>query len=101
MPEDPGISQHLKAAHETVVPPVGNGRPAGGGDCPTARHQTLRRALQNCADTVMLSDDAVEAANEALAALRAELVYRFDLLRSRQRQPALIDPAPLPPPSAP
>lgn len=68
---------------------------------PASRHRALRRAVKRIADAAMRCADTAAAGNEALATLRAELVYRFDLLRSRQRQPALIDPEPLPPPPAP
>ena len=44
----------------------------------------------------MCCDDAVEGANAAIAMLRAEFLWRFELLRSRQRQPDLIVPEPLP-----
>ncbi len=36
-----------------------------------------------------------QVANAALAMLRAEFLWRFELLRSRQRQPILIVPEPL------
>lgn len=57
--------------------------------------RAMRRALRRAADYAMRQDNAAEAANEALALLRAEFVWRFELLRSRQRQPALIVPEPL------
>ena len=60
------------------------------------RAQAMRRALKRAASYAMCHDNAAEAANEALALLRAEFVWRFELLRSRQRQPALIVPGPLP-----
>jgi hypothetical protein len=59
------------------------------------RAQAMRRALKRAASYAMCHDNAAEAANEALALLRAEFVWRFELLRSRQRQPALIVPEPL------
>ncbi len=57
--------------------------------------RAMRRALRRAADYAMRQDNAAEAANEALALLRAEFVWRFELLRSRQRQPVLIAPEPL------
>jgi hypothetical protein len=59
--------------------------------------RAMRRALKRAANYAMRQDNTAEAANEALALLRAELVWRFELLRSRQRQPLLITPEPLPP----
>ena len=47
-----------------------------------------------------LAGSAAEAANEALGLLHAEFLWRFELLRSRQRQPSLIIPEPLPPSAA-
>ncbi len=58
--------------------------------------RAMRRALKCAVDYAMRHDDATVAANEALAMLRAEFLWRFELLRSRQRQPALIVPQPLP-----
>jgi hypothetical protein len=76
---------------------AGDGRPAGGAEDPVQRYQALRRALKHAADIAMLEDDAAEAANKAMALLRAEFLWRFELLRSRQRQPVLIVPEPLTP----
>ena len=80
------------------TPYASNGRPAENDEDLRAKlAQAMRRALKRAADYAMRHDNAAEAANEALALLRAELVWRFELLRSRQRQPALIVPKPLPP----
>jgi hypothetical protein len=58
----------------------------------TARYRALRRAVKRAADAAMRCGDLAEAANAALALLRAELLWRFELLRSAQRQPPLIGP---------
>lgn len=77
-----------------------NGRPAGDDDYQVKIARAMRQALKRAADYAMRYDDAAEAANEALLLLRAEFLWRFDLLRSRQRQPTLIVPEPLPPSTA-
>ena len=73
-----------------------NSRPAENDGDLAKLAQALRRALKRVANYAMRHDNAAEAANEALALLRAEFVWRFELLRSRQCQPALIVPKPLP-----
>lgn len=73
-----------------------NGRPADNHAELAKLTQAMRRALKRAANYAMRHDNVAEAANEALALLRAELVWRFELLRSRQRQPILIVPEPLP-----
>lgn len=73
-----------------------NGLRAGNDDYQVELALAMRRALKRAADYAMQHDDAAAAANEALAILRAELLWRFELLRSRQRQPTLIVPEPLP-----
>ncbi len=87
--------KRVRLAFET--PHAGNGRPTENDAEPVQLARAMRRALKRAANYAMRQDNAAEAANEALALLRAELVWRFDLLRSRQRQPVLIDPEPLPP----
>ncbi|HMF12795.1 MAG TPA: hypothetical protein VKE94_10830 [Gemmataceae bacterium] len=79
------------------TPHTRNGRLAENNEDLAKLAQAMRRALKRVANYAMRHDNAAEAANEALALLRAEFVWRFDLLRSRQRQPALIVPKPLPP----
>lgn len=76
---------------------TGNGRPADDDDYQVQIARALRRALRRVADYAMLHDDAAAAANEALLLLRAEFLYRFELLRSSKRQPVLIVPHPIPP----
>ncbi len=78
------------------TPHANNGKPAENDEAPAKLAQALRRALKRAANYALRHDNAAEAANEALALLRAEFVWRFDLLRSRQRQPVLIVPKPLP-----
>jgi len=75
---------------------AGSGRPAGNDEYLAKLACAMRRALKRAADHAMRHDDAAAAANEALALLHAEFVWRFELLRSRQRQPVLTVPAPLP-----
>ena len=84
--------QQIETPHASNRRPVENDE-----DLPAKLAQAMRRALKRAANYAMRHDNAAEAANEALALLRAEFVWRFDLLRSRQRQPALIVPKPLPP----
>lgn len=72
-----------------------NGRPAGNGKDLAKPARALHRAVKRVAALAMRHDDAAAAANEALALLRCELLYRFELLASRQRQPDLIVPEPL------
>jgi hypothetical protein len=79
------------------TPHVSHGSPAENDEDLAKLAQAMRRALKRVADYAMRHDNAAEAANEALALLRAEFAWRFELLRSRQRQPALIVPMPLPP----
>jgi hypothetical protein len=83
------------------TPHASNCRPTENDEDLAQLAQAMRRALKRAANYAMRQDNAAEAANEALAILRAELIWRFDLLRSRQRQPDLIVPEPLPlsPPS--
>jgi hypothetical protein len=81
---------------QLLTPHASNGRPAENDDDGVKLAQAMRRALKRAADYAMRHGNAAEAANEALAMLRAEFVWRFELLRSRQRQPVLIVPAPLP-----
>jgi hypothetical protein len=81
--------QHIRTAHAS------NGRPAENDEGLVKLAQAMRRALKRAADYAMRHDNAAEAANEALALLRAEFLWRFELLRSRQRQPVLIVPEPL------
>jgi hypothetical protein len=96
-PEQAGRGETMSApADDTNIPvvmpaPTANGRKQAG--C----HRALRRALKRAADYAMRHDDPAAAANEALLMLRAELEWRFELTRSRQRRPALIAPEPLPP----
>jgi hypothetical protein len=61
---------------------------------PAACYQALRQAGRLAADAAMRCADAGEAANFALAALRSEFEFRFELIRQRRR-PALIEPEPL------
>ena len=84
--------QQIETPHASNRRPVENDE-----DLPAKLAQAMRRALKRAANYAMRHDNAAEAANEALALLRAEFVWRFELLRSRQRQPALIVPMPLPP----
>lgn len=84
--------------HQPIeTPRASNGRRIGNDEDRAQLVQAMRRALKRAANYAMRLDNAAEAANEALAILRAEFVWRFDLLRSRQRQPILIVPEPLPP----
>jgi len=76
---------------------AGNGRPAGDDEYLAKLARAMRRKLKRAVDYAMRHDDPAAAANEALAILHAELLWRFELLRSRQRQPVLIVPEPLPP----
>ena len=89
----------MKATTQQQIEPphASNGHPAENDEDLAKLAQAMRRALKRAANYAMRHDNAAEAANEALALLRAEFVWRFDLLRSRQRQPALIVPKPLPP----
>ena len=84
--------QQIETPHASNRRPVENDE-----DLPAKLAQAMRRALKRAADYAMRHDNAAEAANEALALLRSEFVWRFELLRSRQRQPVLIVPKPLPP----
>jgi hypothetical protein len=84
--------QQIETPHASNRRPVENDE-----DLPAKLAQAMRRALKRAANYAMRHDNAAEAANEALALLRAEFVWRFELLRSRQRQPVLIVPKPLPP----
>jgi hypothetical protein len=59
--------------------------------------RAMRRAHESAADYAMRHDDAAATANEALAILRAEFMWRFELLRSGPRKPVLIVPEPIPP----
>jgi hypothetical protein len=77
------------------TPRASNGRPAENDEERAKLARAMRRALKRAASYAMRYDNAAEAANEALALLRAEFVWRFELLRSRQRQPVLIVPEPL------
>ena len=81
-------------------PPTSEGRPAENDENLAKLARAMRRALKRAANYAMRHDNAAEAANQALALLRAEFVWRFELLRSRQRQPALIVPKPMPPVTA-
>ena len=83
--------QQIETPHASNRRPVENDE-----DLPAKLAQAMRRALKRAANYAMRHDNAAEAANEALALLRAEFVWRFELLRSRQRQPVLIVPGPLP-----
>ncbi|HEY7326764.1 MAG TPA: hypothetical protein VH592_03945 [Gemmataceae bacterium] len=83
--------QQIETPHDS------HGRPTENDEDLTKFALAMRRALKRVADYAMRHDNAAEAANEALALLRAEFVWRFDLLRSRQRQPVLIVPKPLSP----
>ena len=76
---------------------AGNRRSAGDDEYHVKFARAMRRALRRAANYVMRHGDPAAAANEALVALRAEFLWRFELLRSRHRQPVLIVPAPLPP----
>ena len=82
--------QQIETPHASNRRPVENDE-----DLPAKLAQAMRRALKRAANYAMRHDNAAEAANEALALLRAEFVWRFELLRSRQRQPVLIVPEPL------
>ena len=85
-----------KTQQQIETPHASNGRPAESDEDLAKLARALRRALKRAANYAMRQDNAAEAANEALALLRAEFVWRFELLRSRQRQPVLIVPGPLP-----
>lgn len=85
--------------NETVH--AGNGQRDGDDEYLVKIARAMRRALQRAANYAMRHDDTAEAANEALAILRAELLWRFELLRSGPRKPTLIVPEPLLPPSYP
>jgi hypothetical protein len=85
------------AQQQIESPHASNGRPAENDEDLANLAQALRRALKRAADYAMRHENAAVAANKALALLRAEFVWRFELLRSRQRQPGLIVPKPLPP----
>ena len=82
--------QQIETPHASNRRPVENDE-----DLPAKLAQAMRRALKRAANYAMRHDNAAEAANEALALLRAEFLWRFELLRSRQRQPVLIVPEPL------
>jgi hypothetical protein len=80
--------------HDSTLPQKLNGL-AGGQPEPAGRHRALQRAVNRAADAAMRCQNRVAAANAALRALRAEFLWRFELLRSRRQQPTLIDPEPL------
>ena len=80
---------------QVETPHASNGRPAENEEDLAKLARAMRRALKRAASYAMCHDNAAEAANEALALLRAEFVWRFELLRTRQRQPVLIVPEPL------
>jgi hypothetical protein len=75
---------------------AGNSRPAGDDEYQAKLAHAMRRALKRAADYAMRQDDAVASANLAIAQLHAEFLWRFEILRSRQRQPDLIVPDHLP-----
>jgi len=72
--------QQIETPHASNRRPVENDE-----DLPAKLAQAMRRALKRAANYAMRHDNAAEAANEALALLRSEFVWRFELLRSRQR----------------
>jgi hypothetical protein len=85
------LPEQIKSLHP------GNGCPAEDGEYLAKLARAMRRALKRAVDYAMRHDDAAKAANEALEILRAELLWRFELLRSGPRKPIPIVPEPIPP----
>ena len=82
-------------APDVLTAQPANARPAGNDEDWQEVAQAMRLALKRAVDYAMRHPDAVQAANEAMRLLRSEFLWRFELLRSRQRQPVLIVPEPL------
>lgn len=87
----------LKMEHMPDTIHCGNGQRDGDDEYLVNIARAMRQALQHAANYAMRHDNPAVAANEALEILRAELLWRFELLRSRQRQPNVIVPEPLSP----
>lgn len=75
---------------------AGNGYPAGNGAHLENSAGARRRTPTRAADYAMRRDDAAAETSRSLDLRRAKYLWRFELVRSRQRQLELHVPTPLP-----